>query len=153
MTERILVAYDGSPAAGKAVATAQAIAAQEDVVIDLLYVIDTRSYHVGLYQQPDVDGTILYNTETRAELELDEQAKKLQAQGLTVAYHLRFGNPRTVIALDFPQEYHSSLIILGRATKHAATRMFMGSVASFVTENAPCDVLIVTASETPVDPR
>ena len=77
MTERILVAYDGSPAAGQAVKTAQAIATREDVVIDLLYVIDTRSYHVGLYQQPDVDGTILYNAETRAELELDEQAKPL----------------------------------------------------------------------------
>lgn len=142
---RILVALDGSPAGAAALEKAAALAAVDDVELDLLYVIDTRSYNVGFAQQPDVDGTILYNAETRAEIELEEQAAPLRKRGLKVNVHLRFGNPRTVIALDAPRDYHSSLIILGRASKRLAARMFIGSVASFVTENAPCDVLIVAA--------
>lgn len=150
MTNRIVVAYDGSPAAHRAALTAVSLAQQEGASVDLLYVIDTRAYRVGIYQQPDVDGTILYNAETRAELILDEEAQALRKLGVNAAYHLRFGNPRTVIALDFTRDYHPQLIILGRTSKRVASRMFMGSVASFVTENAPCDVLIV-GSEAPVD--
>lgn len=136
---------DGAAAGLAALDKAAALAAGEDVQLDLLYVIDTRSYNVGFDQQPDVDGTILYNAENRAELELEEQAKPLRERGIKVKTHLRFGNPRTVLAIDAPRDYHSSLIILGRANKRLASRMFIGSVASFVTENAPCDVLIVAA--------
>ncbi|MFD1440461.1 universal stress protein [Lacticaseibacillus hegangensis] len=141
--DRILVAFDGSAAGVAALEKAVAITEMDDASIDLLYVIDTRSYQVGFAQQPDVDGTILYNAETRAEIELEEQAKPLRARGIEVRTHLRFGNPRTVVALDAPKDYDSSLIILGRSSKRLTSRMFIGSVASFVTENAPCDVLIV----------
>ena len=55
--DRILVAFDGSAAGVAALEKAVAITDVADASIDLLYVIDTRSYQVGFSQQPDVDGT------------------------------------------------------------------------------------------------
>ncbi|WP_125703936.1 universal stress protein [Lacticaseibacillus daqingensis] len=143
MNERILVALDGSQAADTALAKAVAIAQDRGVGIDLLHVIDTRQYHIGFNQTVGVDGTVLYNAEQSAEAELRDIAKPLLAQGIDVAIHLRFGSPRSVIARDAPRDYKTALIILGRSSKKLVSRMFIGSVASFVVENAPCDVLIV----------
>ncbi|WP_179394390.1 universal stress protein [Lacticaseibacillus absianus] len=143
MNERLLVALDGSEASDQALAKAVAIAQARGCGIDLLHVIDTRQYHMGLASTTGVDGKILYNAEQRAEAELTDIATPLQAQGLDVAIHLRFGSRRSVLAYDAPKDYQTSLIVLGRSSKKMVTRMFIGSVASFVVENAPCDVLIV----------
>lgn len=141
---RLLVPLDGSTASDSALQKAVAVARQEkDAVVDLLHVIDTRQYNLGLMQGGDVDGRVLYNVEQRAEQELNDLAKPLQDEGLNVRVHLRFGSPRAVIAMDAPTDYASTLIMLGRSTKKVMARLFLGSVASFVLENAPCDVLIV----------
>lgn len=144
MTDRLLVALDGSDASSVALQKAVELAQETQAGLDLLHVIDTRQYSVNMTAAGDVDGHVLYNAEQTAEAQLKDLAKPLQDQGLDVKVHLRFGSPRTVIAYDAPKDYGTTFIVLGRSSKKMVTRMFIGSVASFVVENAPCDVLIVT---------
>ncbi|MFD1432981.1 universal stress protein [Lacticaseibacillus yichunensis] len=154
MTEngvRILVAEDGSSAAHAALERAVAIVKDRGGAIDLLHVIDTRQYSVSLGEGADVSGKVLYNAEQRAEVALTDMAEPLRKEGLRVNIHLRFGSPRSVVAYDAPKDYETTLIILGRSSKRLVSRMFIGSVAGFVVENAPCDVLIVANPEAAED--
>ncbi|MFD1484572.1 universal stress protein [Lacticaseibacillus baoqingensis] len=142
-TKRILVALDGSEAADRALARAVGIAKEQAWGIDLLQVIDTRQYTSAFGQTGSVDGKLLHESEQRVEKHLQEITAPLAATGLDIKPHIRFGSPRAVIAFDATKDYQTGLIVIGRSSKKMVTRMFIGSVASFVVENAPCDVLIV----------
>ncbi|MCI2032408.1 MAG: universal stress protein [Lactobacillus sp.] len=142
-TQRILVALDGSEAADHALARAVNIAKEQGWGIDLLQVIDTRQYTLTFGQTGAVDGKLLHETEQQIKHHLDQVVAPLVAKGLKVTPHIRFGSPRSVIAFDATKDYGTSLVVIGRSSKKMVTRMFIGSVASFVVENAPCDVLIV----------
>ncbi|WP_407895037.1 universal stress protein [Lacticaseibacillus sp. N501-2] len=143
MTQRVLVAIDGSEASDRALAKAVTIAKEREWGLDLLHVIDTRQYTAGFGQTGTVDGKLLYNAEQTAEAQLEDLIKPLIAQGIDAKPHIRFGSPRAVVAVDAPKDYNTGLIVIGRSSKKLVSRMFIGSVASFVVENAPCDVLIV----------
>ncbi|WP_461214953.1 universal stress protein [Lacticaseibacillus sp. GG6-2] len=140
---RILVATDGSDSSAVALQKAAMIALDEGWGIDLLNVIDTRQYTAGFGQTGSVDGKLLYDAEQRAQKHLDDLLQPLIAQGIDAKPHLRFGSPRSVIAFDAVKDYHTGLVVIGRSSKKLVSRMFIGSVASFVVENAACDVLIV----------
>ncbi len=62
---------------------------------------------------------------------------------MDVEIHVRFGNPKNVIARDFPSEYKTDLIMMGSTGLNAVERMLMGSVTEYVNRTAICDVLIV----------
>ncbi|WP_390407697.1 universal stress protein [Lacticaseibacillus jixiensis] len=146
--DRILVAIDGSDSSDSALQRATAIAQERGWGIDVLHVIDTRQYGAGFGQVGGVDGRLLYEAEQHAEQDLDAVLKPLLAQGIDAKPHIRFGSPRSVIAIDAVRDYQTSLIVIGRSSKKLVSRMFIGSVASFVVENAACDVLIVANPDT-----
>lgn len=145
--DRILVAIDDSAASQAALARAVAEAQARDTSLDLCHVIDTRQYNLSFTQGGDVDGEIIYNAQERALVMLEDLAKPLEKAGVRVNIHVRFGSPRSVIALDMPNDYHTTLIVVGRSTKKMMSRMFIGSVAAFVVANAQCDVLVVANPE------
>lgn len=145
--KRILVAIDGSDSSTNALNKATAIAKERQWGIDVLHVIDTRQYAAG-FASGGVDGKLLYNAEQRAEVELEAVVTPMQAAGIDAKPHIRFGSPRSVIAIDAVRDYHTGLIVIGRSSKKLVSRMFIGSVASFVVENAACDVLIVANPDT-----
>ena len=124
--KNILAPVDGSKISTVLVEKAAAVAVRNNTTLDLLYVIDTNSLS-GLAGM-SISGDVVY--------QLVQDAKD-------VNIHVRFGSPKTVIARDFPADHGNELIMLGKSGLNTLERLLVGSVASFVVQNAKSDVLIV----------
>lgn len=143
--QRILVAHDGSRSAEKALEIAADYARENNIQLDILYVLDSSIVGFGNTHAAPYDDD-LYLFEEKAISQLDRIKKRLVAAGSSVYQvhvHLRFGDPRTIIAQEFPDEYRNDLIILGSSTKNYLQRIFTGSVSSYVIRTAACDSLII----------
>lgn len=139
----ILVPVDTSKFAELALAKAVAVAKRNHAHLDLLSVIDTHqtNYYGGLINNGDIVNRLVQDaTDYLAELTDQIKAK----YDLTdISTHIRFGNPKTVIAFDFTQDHDNDLVMMGATGMNALERVVTGSVTDFVTHNATCDVLVV----------
>ena len=107
----------------------------------LVHVIDTMPL-VGNYGVSSED--LFYDLSERAKEYLTHMKVKAQELGAkNVSIHIRFGNPKTVIATDFVKEYGIDLIIIGSTGLNAIERIFIGSVAEYVNRHAQIDVMVV----------
>lgn len=140
----ILVPVDGSDAAELAFDKACQMAAADGAHIDLLNVIDTRQF-MGEMQDTLVSGDAIYQLTQDSE----DYLKSLKARALAefkvsdVAYHIRYGSPKRIIAYDFIKDHHNHLIVMGATGLNVVERMLMGSVTSYANQHALADVLIV----------
>lgn len=143
---RILVAVNKSTGADQALEKAVATAKRNHARLDILRVIDINSLQYKAGGQAVIDGQDIYDIEQANEEFLDELKERLlQEEKLDtdqVFFHLRFGNPKTVILNDFQSEYHNDLLVIGGTEMGLFKRMVAGSVASYVPKAAHCDVLI-----------
>ena len=144
--KRVLVAIDGSK--GSEVALAKAIETvknNEGSTLDVLRVLDLNSLEYG-GAGIALDVREVYRIEQANEEYMFSLKQKLvKENGLNeeaVHVHLRFGNPKLVIAHDFQPEYSNDLILVGSTGKNFFERLVIGSVASYVIRNASCDVLM-----------
>lgn len=138
----IAVPLDTSKFAELALAKAIGVATRNEAHLDLISIIDTHqsNYYGGLSNGNLVNSLVEDATEYLTELTSQIKDK----YGLTdVSTHIRFGNPKTVIALDFTREHHNDLIMMGATGMNTLERVMTGSVTDFVTRNAACDVLVV----------
>lgn len=140
---RILVPIDGSPEAELALNKAKRVALANGAHLDLLTVLDTKQF-VGNYGG-GLTGDAIYQISEDAQSYLEKLKQNTISQdGLKdVAIHVRFGNPKVVIARDFPKDHQNDLIMIGATGLNAVERVLVGSVTEYVNRNAPCDVLIV----------
>jgi nucleotide-binding universal stress UspA family protein len=76
-----------------------------------------------------------------------DAAGALRGRGLHVHEHVRRGDPALVLT-DLAAEEGARLIVVGAGDRGKTQRRLMGSVADFVAERSPCDVLIVRPSGT-----
>ncbi|ANZ62682.1 hypothetical protein AYR62_00250 [Secundilactobacillus paracollinoides] len=142
--QNVLVPLDTSSLSELALAKAVAVAKRNDAHLDLLSVIDTQrsssSYFGSMMTSDLVDKLVGDATKY-----LDNLVKQIKDDyGLTdVATHVRFGNPKTVISLEFIHDHKNDLVMMGATGMTAMERVLTGSVTDFVTRNAPCDVLVV----------
>ncbi|WGN90107.1 universal stress protein [Ligilactobacillus faecis] len=147
---QILVAVDGSNGANAALKTAVEVAKRNDAHLDILRVLDLNSLEYG-GAGIALDGEQIYRIEQENEqylLELrNDLIKKYDFRPEQINVHIRFGNPKLVIAEDFPEEYQSDLIIVGSTGKNILHRIVTGSVAAHVTRVANCDVLVARTTE------
>ncbi|KRK98766.1 UspA domain-containing protein [Secundilactobacillus odoratitofui DSM 19909 = JCM 15043] len=140
--QSVVVPLDTSQFAELALAKAVAVAKRNSAHLDLLSVIDTHqtNYYGGLANGDIVNKLVQDATEYLAELA--DQIKT--NDGLTdISTHIRFGNPKTVISLEFVKDHHNDLVMMGATGMNTLERMMTGSVTDFVTRNAKCDVLVV----------
>ncbi|MFD1429061.1 universal stress protein [Lacticaseibacillus mingshuiensis] len=138
----ILVPVDGSDESDLAFHKAVKVATTNHAHLDILNVLDTKQF-VGGYGGM-ISGDAIYQLTQDAEKYLDGLAERAKKAGLDdVAIHIRFGNPKTVIATDFPHDHHTDLIMIGATGLNAVERVLVGSVTEYVNRTAPCDVLIV----------
>ena len=78
---------------------------------------------------------------------LDEQAKKIEAAGGSVAQtHLRTGKPAQEI-VDLAEEIGTGLMLMGSRGLGGIRRVLMGSVSDLVVRHAHCPVLVVREEE------
>lgn len=141
--ENILVPVDGSQEAKLALEKAVAVVKRNNAHIDLLNVLDTRSVTYNYAGMSD--GSITYQLVNESKEYLNRLVEHLRStDGFTNAdIHIRLGNPKTVIAYDFPHDHKVDLIMMGASGLSAMQRAVMGSVTSFVNRNAIVDVLVI----------
>ncbi|MFT8606766.1 MAG: universal stress protein [Liquorilactobacillus ghanensis] len=143
--QRILLAIDLSNDIPDALEKSASYARHNNIQLDILFVLDPTIIVFG-NTQAELSDENLYHLEKKASKQLKEIKNKLLAAGSSVYQihtHLRFGDPRIIIAQEFPAEYRNDLIILGKTQKNHLQRFFTGSVSSYVIKTAQPDVIIM----------
>ncbi|WP_070120399.1 universal stress protein [Bacillus marinisedimentorum] len=137
---RILVAYDGSELAGKALDFALK-AAQEDEQVE----VDV----VTVFNPPVSMGSYgMYNETTINEMKEDIKnsmgsvEEKLAELPNKTSTHILEGVPGKRL-VDFAKEHDSDLIIIGNRGFSGLKEMFLGSVSHYVVQRAHCPVFVI----------
>lgn len=138
---RIIVGYDGSNNAQRALDRAIELAKQSNAELRIAVVADTMSYAAtasgGIYKR--------FNEQTK-ENAVNLASAALQAAkaaGVKDVYASdEEGQPADMI-LTLATEYKVNLIVVGRRGMRGLERFLMGSVSAAVINNAKCDVLVV----------
>ena len=133
---KIVLGYDGSDTARRALSRAREMAPQTGTVI-----VVAVSAEVG---SPSIHDEPLVGGETDTERLLDEAAALLDpAGGPTVERRAATGDPAAVL-VQITREVDADLLIVGRRGGDFVTRTLRGSVAERVVQQARCDVLVVS---------
>jgi nucleotide-binding universal stress UspA family protein len=132
--KHILVGFDGSPNARRALEEALDMATS-----------DTRMTVVAAAQEPAPGGQVLpvwaEGLEERRR-ELDDAQRRLAEAGREAEVVAVLGAPADVL-VEEARRRQADLIVVGRRGLSGAERLVMGSVSSKVARTAPCSVLIV----------
>ncbi len=99
--KNIQVAVDGSKEADLAFSKAVAIAKRNHATLEILHVIDTRSFQ----NVSSFDSAMVEQVSKDAEKRMkDYQARATKAGAEDVHYSIEFGSPKTIIGHDFPKK-------------------------------------------------
>ena len=131
----ILVPVDGSETAERAFDKAVKIALDNNAHLDVLNVIDTRQF-MGEMQDTLISGDTIYQMTQDSEeylKSLKEWAKE-HFNFTDVSYHIRYGSPKRIIAVDFIKDHHNDLIIMGATGMNAVETNIMKNTLSLVIE-------------------
>lgn len=136
----IQIAVDGSKEADLAFSKAVAIAKRNNANLEILHVIDTRSFQ----KVSSFDSAMVEQVSADAKKKLEEYYDRAVKAGIkNVHYSIEFGSPKTIIAHEFPQKHQTDLIVLGATGLNAVERLLIGSVTEYVTRTADCDVIVI----------
>ena len=142
--QHIQVSVDGSKEADLAFSKAAAIAKRNHATLDILHVVDTRSFH----NVSSFDTAMVEQVSNDAKKRLEEYVDRAKKAGIeNVKYDIEFGSPKTIIAHDFPSKNNIDLIIVGATGLNAVERLLIGSITEYVTRTANCDVLVCRTKE------
>lgn len=142
--EQILVAVDGSKESEWAFKKSVAIAERNGATLNLVNIIDTRSYAaVEAY-----DRSIAERAQTFAVDLLGDYKVKAEAAGVqNVNVIVDYGSPKTMISRDLSKKVNADLIICGATGLNTVERFLIGSVSENIVRSAKCDVLVVRTPE------
>ncbi len=138
MFERILVAYDGSEGAKRALAKAGEIAKVAKAEIHVLTVGRNPEYAEavrGAVDEAKGRAKAFYSKIT------EEVTVLLKEQGLSARTRMEFGKPGDVI-LAVAEELRADLLVMGTNPRSTLRRGFTGTTVDKVVEHAPCSVLL-----------
>lgn len=131
---KILVAYDGSEAAGRALERTAQFGAGGDVTVISV---------VPLQQSgPRSAGPVLSGDVAEHGRELDEAVARLKALGIAAESLEAVGHPAESI-VDVAERGGFELIVVGSRGMHGVARFLLGSTSTRVVTHAHCDVLVV----------
>jgi nucleotide-binding universal stress UspA family protein len=130
----IVVGYDGSPAARRALERAAQLADGNPVtVVSAVPLLATSPEGPVANLEPDREARETALREAAALL-AERQAESRLVEG--------FGDAADVI-LEEARKGDAELIVVGSRGLHGAKRLLLGSVSGKVASHAPCDVLVV----------
>ena len=98
------------------------------------------------YGLTPISPTYLELSKTQAEADLDEQARTLEAPGVSVRTRAIAGFPAESI-LDEAERQSADLIVMGTHGRTGNERLLWGSTAARVVGRAACPVLTAQTSE------
>lgn len=136
----LLVAIDGSAEAELAFKKSIGIAKRNNAVLNLIYVVDPRTYTAIKVHGPDDDQeSFKFGKELLQRYKMDALAAGLEHVNAIVTP----GSPKKVIARDFANQVEADLIVCGASGINAMERFMLGSVSQHIVRRSPCDVLVV----------
>ncbi|AWR99715.1 universal stress protein [Metallosphaera hakonensis] len=140
MFKHILVAYDGSENAKRALNVALDLTKRYEAKLDVVEVVDTSVLlGAGIGPVPPDVIESLYN-KARADI---DGAKKIADQiGVKVEGVIVEGDPATAV-MDYASKNGVDLIVTGSRGLSTIKRMFLGSVSSRIIHEAKMPVLVV----------
>lgn len=146
--KKILVPIDGSDTSKKAAEQAVSLAKTYESEITFLTVVELK--HEFIYADygiagPDYlairDNLIKLDTDRSIKM-LDTVVDSLDCSGLKIEKTVLVGDPHPQI-VKLAEEGKFDLIIMGHRGLNPLQRLFIGSVAKRVIEDAPCSILVV----------
>ncbi|KAB7706022.1 universal stress protein UspA [Bacillus aerolatus] len=138
--ESILVAVDGSKEAEWAFRKAIEIAKRNSAVLNLVHVIDTRSFAaIEAYDRSIADRATTYGSDLLKEYKSTAEAAGVPA----VNTYVEYGSPKVIIPKDAAKAVKADLIVCGATGLNAMERFLIGSVSEHVVRASNCDVLVV----------
>lgn len=142
--KQIIVAVDGSKEAELAYKKSVSIAARNNATLNLINIIDTRSFAaIEAY-----DRSIAERAQSFAENLLERYKKAALAGGVkNVNIIVEYGSPKTMISKDIAKRIEADLIICGATGLNAVERFLIGSVSEYIVRSSSCDVLVVRTEE------
>ncbi|MFS0689986.1 universal stress protein [Sporosarcina sp. 179-K 8C2 HS] len=142
--KQIIVAIDGSDESQWAFKKAASIADRNDATLNLVTIVDTRSYSsVEAY-----DRSIAESAYKSAEEMLNKyKAEAVQAGVQNVNVLVEYGSPKALIAKELPNRLSADLIVCGATGLNKVERFVMGSVSENIVRSAKCDVLVIRRPE------
>lgn len=147
--KNVLVPVDGSKATANLLNRAIEVAKENHAHLDILNVLEVNQFNQTYGGA--VSGDVVFKLTENTEEQLNKMKQTAKDAGLDdVDIHIRFGNPKPIITKEFPADHNTDVIVIGSTGLSAVERIIMGSVTSFVSRNAKCDVLIV---KTPKDSK
>lgn len=136
---RILVAYDGSMYAKKALAIACKLSRVFGSKLRIIHVIDTT--HIGLMVSGI--GVVFEKTIVEKGRSIIAEARELaKRHGVDAEVVLRRGHPADEIVRE-AREWKADLVVMGSRGLGGFEKLLVGSVSDSVVRLAPCPVLVV----------
>jgi nucleotide-binding universal stress UspA family protein len=132
---KILIAYDGSEQARRALRYAERAHPEDDVSVISVATALIEGPRTPAYTDPS-------SPPDEHRRQLDEALGILAGLGVEAEPLMAIGNPADEI-LNLAEQRGSELIVVGRTGRNAVRRFIMGSVSGRVVQYAPCDVLVV----------
>ena len=143
---RVLVAYDGSPAADAAIDQIVARPWSEGTRVRVVTVVETQLFYPlanGIEVYPPISEKIRAAMRENAYRGVQSAVAKLKAKpGIEPSYDLREGDVKSAL-LEAIREWKADLVIVGSHGKGALGRFFLGSVSHTLVTHAPCNVEVV----------
>ncbi|KRK65767.1 hypothetical protein FC72_GL000212 [Companilactobacillus tucceti DSM 20183] len=141
MFKTILIALDGSPVSFRALEMGMEMAKKFDskIVATSIVNVDNLPVNVGVDYMPD----LVHDVKKQNNQILRTAERQLVNSKMFYEIVSREGDPKSLIAKVIPDNINADLIIMGKTGKGMMTKIFMGSVARYVSENSELPVLLV----------
>ncbi|BCU71426.1 universal stress protein [Stygiolobus caldivivus] len=141
MFKKILVAYDGSDHAIRALDVAIDLASKYGAKLDVVEVVDTAAL-LGMGVAP-IPGEVIQQVYNKAKTDVENAKAKAQQNGVKeVEAVVLEGDPATAI-LEYASKNGSDLIVTGSRGLSTFKRIILGSVSTKIVEDAKTPVLVV----------
>jgi nucleotide-binding universal stress UspA family protein len=139
--KRIVVAYDGSDQAIKALNTAIELAKAFNSKLDVVEVVDTAAL-LGMGFAP-IPSDVIAQIYNKAQNDVEQAKKKAQEAGVKdVTSQVLEGDPATSI-IEYASKNGADLIVMGSRGLSTFKRLVLGSVSSKVVQESRIPVLVV----------
>ena len=143
---KILIAYDGSPAAEAAVEAVAKRPWPDGSEVRLITIVDRPfppTSGVEIYAPVFEQLRSSYREEAYDRLQLCLEMFRARPD-LVTSYELRDGNAKQAL-LEAIRDWQADLVVAGSHGAKGLTRLFLGSVCHALVTHAPCNVEVVKA--------
>jgi len=139
MFQQMLIAYDGSAGADRALHTAFELARTVQADLRVLTVAEHVPQFAGTIDEVEEETAFVRHV---AHEHLRRALQQAEDAGMSLHGEVRAGHPIRTI-LDYANEGHFDLIVLGHSGQSGVWATLLGTTAERVSRSAHCAVLIV----------